>query len=283
MTHWIAVERRDAQALVWVVDGDGTVVADTCLEQTGLAAIIAWAAAWISGETRIVMCGPAPGQAPRVVKVPCPPPLITQAAPSDDPRFWIEVLPAIGQDRPADMMQGDGARVAGVLAERPKFDGVICLPGIQSTWVHVSAGEIVSFRSFITGELFAGLGAGVPIQGLDAEAVQAGVRDGMARPQLLTSDVVGLRAEALLQGQPFDAARLLGLLIGVELTGARPYWLGQPLIIAGDPAVAQVYADALAAQGAMADCLDGAAMALLGLKAAHAESSGETPGAGDVH
>ena len=52
-------------------------------------------------------------------------------------------------------MRGEETQIAGFLALNPKFDGVICLPGTHTKWVHISAGEIVSFRTFMTGEMFA--------------------------------------------------------------------------------------------------------------------------------
>ena len=47
------------------------------------------------------------------------------------------------------------AQIAGALALMPGFDGVVCLPGTHSKGVHVSAGEIVSFQTATTGEMFA--------------------------------------------------------------------------------------------------------------------------------
>ena len=51
-------------------------------------------------------------------------------------------------------MRGEETQIAGFLSEFPGFDGVVCLPGTHTKWVHLSAGEIVSFRTFMTGELF---------------------------------------------------------------------------------------------------------------------------------
>ena len=46
-------------------------------------------------------------------------------------------------------------QIAGALAVQSGFDGVICLPGSHTKWAHISAGEVVSFQSFMTGEIFA--------------------------------------------------------------------------------------------------------------------------------
>lgn len=49
-------------------------------------------------------------------------------------------------------MRGEEIQIAGYLAEKPDFDGVICLPGTHTKWVRISAGEIVGFATFLTGE-----------------------------------------------------------------------------------------------------------------------------------
>ena len=51
-------------------------------------------------------------------------------------------------------MRGEETQIAGFLALNPGWDGVICLPGTHSKWAHVSAGEVVSFQTFLTGESF---------------------------------------------------------------------------------------------------------------------------------
>jgi 2-dehydro-3-deoxygalactonokinase len=56
--------------------------------------------------------------------------------------------------RPPDVMRGEETQIAGFLAAAPGFDGVLCLPGTHAKWVQISAGEVVSFRTFMTGELF---------------------------------------------------------------------------------------------------------------------------------
>ncbi len=51
-------------------------------------------------------------------------------------------------------------------------------------------------------------------------------------------------------------ARLSGHLIGAELAAARPYWLGQEVVVAGARALAGLYGDALSAQGASARVIE---------------------------
>ena len=58
-------------------------------------------------------------------------------------------------------------------------------------------------------------------------------------------------------------------LIGLELAGARPYWLGQDIRVVGAGGIAGAYRDALAAQGASVATVAGDGMVLRGLRAAY--------------
>ncbi|MEK9734715.1 MAG: 2-dehydro-3-deoxygalactonokinase, partial [Paracoccaceae bacterium] len=64
-------------------------------------------------------------------------------------------------------------------------------------------------------------------------------------------------------------ARLSGYLIGLELAGAKPYWLGQDLVVIGAPNLSALYARALAVQGLPSRVQSGDDMTLEGLKAAY--------------
>ena len=89
--------------------------------------------------------------------------------------------------------------LAGFLAHVPDFDGVLCLPGTHTKWVHISAGEIVSFSSFMTGELFALLSKRSVLRhsvaggGWDAESFVEAVLEAMAAP----AELEGLRRTSL--------------------------------------------------------------------------------------
>ena len=88
--------------------------------------------------------------------VPCPPrPAAFTPPPTRDPRLAVRILPGLRQDEPPDVMRGEETQIAGLLAAEPGFDGVACLPGTHTKWCHVSAGEVVSFASYMTGEIFA--------------------------------------------------------------------------------------------------------------------------------
>ena len=171
--------------------------------------------------------------------VPCTPldaeSLVT--APTRDPRIRVRLVPGLKQTSPADVMRGEETQIAGALALLPGFDGVICLPGTHSKWAHLSAGEVVSFQTFMTGEMFALLSQasvlrhGMQGDGWDDAAFDAGVSDALARPERIGARLFGIRAEGLIAELSAAAARarLSGLLIGMELAAARPYWLSMSL------------------------------------------------------
>ena len=98
------------------------------------------------------------------------------------------------------------------------------------------------------------------------------VEDGLARPERVAARLFGLRAEALLHGLgPEPArARLSGLLVGAELAGARPYWLGRDVVLIGTAALAEAYRAALALGGLAARVADATDMTRAGLAAARA-------------
>ncbi len=193
--------------------------------------------------------------------------------PVKDPRISVHIAPGLKQTKPADVMRGEETQIAGALALDPSFDGVMCLPGTHSKWAQVSAGEVVSFQTFMTGELFALLSEhsvlrhGMVGKGWDDAAFDGGLSDALSRPDRIGAHLFTLRAEGLIADLPAEAARarLSGLLIGVELAAAKPYWLGQPLTLIGAEVLCSRYARALSAQGVDARVLPAAECTLAGL------------------
>lgn len=286
---WIAVDWGSSNLRVWAM-GAGGVVLERARSDQGAAlltddmfepALLALIGPWLpaQGQVPVLACGMVGArqgwlEAPYIA-VPCAPPGFAQAmrVPTRDPRLDIRILPGVSQSAPADVMRGEETQVAGFLALQPDYDGVICLPGTHSKWVHVSAGEIVSFRSFMTGELFdllagqTALSAAVTGEGWDDAAFDAAVTDAMGAPQRFAARLFSLRAQSLLQGTAAatQRARLSGLLLGLELAGAREYWLGQSVALVGAPDLTALYRAALSAQGVAIYETDGAAIVLAGL------------------
>ena len=210
---------------------------------------------------------------------PCAPPSAEDATrvQTKTARLSVHILPGVKQDKPADVMRGEETQIAGFLALNPKFDGIVCLPGTHTKWVHISAGEIVSFRTFMTGEMFALLSKQSVLRhtvagsGWDAGSFADAVSAAMSNPAEISARLFSLRADGLLNDLPSNQARarLSGYLIGAELAAARPYWLGQHVALIGDDTLCKAYADALGDQGLPVERTDAERMTLEGLKAAY--------------
>ena len=215
---------------------------------------------WVEAPYRAVPCAPVHGGELMAVRV-------------QDPRITVQIAPGLSQAKPADVMRGEETQIAGALALYPQFDGAMCLPGTHSKWAQVSAGEVVSFQTFMTGEMFAMLSTqsvlrlGMGGDRWDDTAFDTGVAEGMARPERLPASLFRLRAEGLLAGLTADTARarLSGLLIGAELAVARAYWLGMDVALIGSSKTTPLYARALAAQGVTARALSVTDCTLAGL------------------
>lgn len=289
---WIAVDWGTSNLRAWAMGADGRPLAEATspagmggLSAAGFEpALLALAEPWLAPgrRTRAVACGMVGARQGWVeagyAAVPCPPCGPAVRAPVTDPRLEVLILPGLSQAAPADVMRGEETQIAGLIAAEPGFDGVACLPGTHTKWAHVSAGEVVSFASFMTGELFALLSTAsvlrhsVAAEGWSAPDFAEAVAETLARPERLAGRLFGLRAEGLLAGLAPERARarLSGLLIGAELAAARPYWLGRDVVLIGAPALARAYAEALAPAGLALRLRDAAAMTLAGLAAAHA-------------
>jgi len=288
---WIAVDWGSSNLRAWGMATDGRVVAEggsgagaiTLAPAAFEPALLAVVEPWLGdGRTDVMVCGMAGARGAWVeaayAAVPCPPVPFAFARPEvADARLAVRILPGLKQDKPADVMRGEETQIAGLLAAEPGFDGIACLPGTHTKWVHVSAGEVVSFGSFMTGEIFALLAnqsvlrRTVGAEGWSEEDFLQAASDGLSRPERVAGRLFGLRAEGLLRGLAPERARarLSGMLIGAELAGARAYWLGREVVLIGAPALAAAYRDALALAGLAARVVDATAMTRGGLVAAH--------------
>lgn len=294
---WIGADWGNSNLRIWAMSNEDRVIAQASaplgtqvVKQTGFeTALISLIEPFLNDETSMpVLCSGAVGaregwaQAP-YVPVPCVPPGLSRAIPvnSHDERIAVAILPGICQNTPPDIMRGEETQVAGVIALEKEFDGIVCLPGTQSKWVHVSAGEIVSFQSFMTGDLFHALSEHTILKDsvmsedlMDQTVFLAAISDAMSRPQGFAAQLVALRARHVLEDASPSAARarLSGLLIGMELAAARPYWLGQRVMIVGSPALAALYDMGLQAQGAMVETGAADQLTVAGLVAAKREA-----------
>lgn len=286
---WIAVDWGTSHLRVWAMAE--TQVVDEARSDRGMAALsrdqfepalLELIAPWLGPDRMpVVACGMVGArqgwvEAPYTA-VPCLPlPQPPVKAEVRDPRLDVRVVGGLKQTGPADVMRGEETQIAGFLALNPGFVGVICLPGTHTKWAHVSAGEIVSFQSFMTGELFSLLGTqsvlrhSTAIDGWNADAFADALDETLSRPERLAARLFGLRAESLLNDQAPEIARarLSGYLVGAELAAARPYWLGQMVAVIGAPSVAAPYLAGLERLGLPPVQADATAMTRAGLIAA---------------
>lgn len=198
-------------------------------------------------------------------------------APVSDPRLSVHIIPGVKQVKPSDVMRGEETQIAGFLAQNPEFDGIVCLPGTHTKWVHISAGEIVSFRTFMTGEMFALLSKSSVLRhsvtdGWNETSFAEAISDAMSKPESIAARLFEIRADDLLTDTPQGdlRARLSGYLVGLELAAARAYWLGQEVALVGADTLSGLYDTALAAQGVSTRRADAEACTLAGLTAAYA-------------
>jgi len=284
---WIAVDWGTSNLRAWAMGRDSILAearSDNGMGRLTKAefepALLRLIAPWLGPRiTPVIACGMVGSrqgwcEAPYRT-VPCTP--VDRGAmvqvPVADTRITVHIAPGLKQVKPADVMRGEETQIAGALALHPGFDGVICLPGTHSKWAHISAGEVVSFQTYMTGELFdlisnqSVLRHGMSAGGWDDAAFDTALSDAMSRPERIGSGLFSLRAEGLIAGLTAAQARarLSGLLIGVELAAARPYWLGQAVALIGSSTLARVYARALKSTGAEARILPGPECTLAGL------------------
>jgi 2-dehydro-3-deoxygalactonokinase len=168
----------------------------------------------------------------------------------------IALVPGLSteNDGMPDVMRGEETQIFGALALSGKRDGLFLLPGTHSKWAEVRDNRIVSFRTFMTGEVFGGLkdhtilGRLMKDGASDADTFARGVREGASLESAgaLLNRVFATRTYGLMDELPGTALSdyLSGLLIGAEVAEAMRQ-TGNAVTIIASPALAQRYTDAL--------------------------------------
>lgn len=271
----VVVDWGTSSFRLWTLDGDGRVLGERRSGQ-GLAASVEagfenvleshLAALGVANGVPVMMCGMVGSRGGWVEAAYVDTParlehVVGQAVEVPSARRPIHILPGLAQRNPAqpDVMRGEETQLLGLA--RQGFGGLACLPGTHSKWVVVEDGAVRSFATFMTGELFQLLRSTSVIapavagaETVDAASLDfaAGLREGLDAPERLASDLFRLRASWLLAGKRPQAAldRLSGVLLGVELAGARSSFggLGGLALVASGPA-APAYRTALALAG----------------------------------
>jgi 2-dehydro-3-deoxygalactonokinase len=296
---WIAVDWGTSNLRIWGLNADGQVVAERSSDQ-GMAkldrsgfepALLALTNDWLSQDrqTPVVCCGMVGARQGWIEvpyrQVPCKPVRFDTVGRPDtrDPRLRVFILPGIKQTKPTpDVMRGEETQIAGILSEDAQFEGVLCLPGTHTKWVRIHGGDIVHFRTFMTGELFDllsrhsvlrhsldgrgsdGVEFAASIEAMDAEAAQLAARLFSIRAQSLVSELSPATAKA----------RLSGLLIGAELAATKD-WFDQALTIVGNGPQAELYAEGLRVLGQAPRIVDAPHVTLIGLKSAYLQIAKE--------
>lgn len=176
-----------------------------------------------------------------------------------------------------DVMRGEETQIFGAVALHPvlaRGRHCIVLPGTHSKWAMLEDGWVTSFRTFMTGEVFALLRDHSTLMraGGDDEDRDAGFADGLAcaaRPGALTGMLFAARSEQLLGGRTRGWAMgyLSGLLIGQEVAEAATMAGGGQIAMIGDPGLTALYRRALQAAGMESIDIDGNASSIAGLAA----------------
>ncbi len=286
--EWIAADWGTSHLRVWAMQGGN--VLDQAQSDKGMGklpkdgfqnALLELIDDWLGdAPVDVVACGMVGArqgwvEAPYSAVPTAPVPETPIRVPNTDPRIRAFVVPGLKQAAPPDVMRGEETQIAGFLSGRKNWDGVICLPGTHTKWVQVSADEVVSFRTFMTGEMFSLLSEQSVLRhsvsdGWDQDAFAEATADTLSKPEQMAARLFGLRASDLLNADDPGAARarLSGYLIGAELAATRPYWLGQQIAIIGADNLSRIYAHALKQQGAFAEIANNTQATLEGLRQA---------------
>jgi len=156
----------------------------------------------------------------------------------------------------ADVMRGEETHLLGA----DIADGLVCLPGTHCKWALMQDRKVVSFATFLTGELY-GLLREHSMVGRPAiePADQAGFGEGLAASSLrggagggLLNALFAARAATLTGRLGADklGPYLSGLLTGEEIAGAfRLFGRPEAVTIVADPPRADLYVQALGREG----------------------------------
>lgn len=292
---WIAVDWGTSRLRTWAIGADGGVLASACsdkgmraLDPSGFEpALMDLVGGWLpaSGVSpmEVIICGMAGARGgwreASYRRVPCRAiddgeMLRFSAA---DRRLNVNIIAGLSQSDPPDVMRGEETQLAGFVALHGLSDAVVCLPGTHSKWVRLDGGNVASFQTVMTGELFDLLANQSVLRqptasgANDNAAFLAAVDTMVARRQDLVSSLFSVRAATVLTGGDADTvlSRLSGLLIGAELAATRTFWNENDVHLVGGDISAR-YAEALSHVGAAVFVEDAIEMTLTGLRAAHA-------------
>ncbi|KQT50733.1 hypothetical protein ASG43_05495 [Aureimonas sp. Leaf454] len=269
-----AVDWGTSSLRVWLLGPDGTVLGERrsregmqVAAETGFRAILEdhLRALDASSGLPVVICGMAGArqgwvEAPYVETPASFDELASGAIAVEGLTREVRILPGVAQKaggRP-DVMRGEETIVVGLAGGS---DALVCLPGTHSKWVDVRERRIMGFSTFMTGETYALLaGHSILRHAIDGDvdilserdAFAAGIEASIKAPDLTLNRLFALRAAGLLgaAGTAESAARLSGLVIGLELAGARRLHPGSETVrLAASGVMLDLYSTALGVAG----------------------------------
>jgi 2-dehydro-3-deoxygalactonokinase len=140
----------------------------------------------------------------------------------------IRIVPGVKRDdaKQPDVMRGEETQIFGALQILKGQDGVFVLPGTHSKWAIVEKGKLISFRTYMTGEVFGLLRRSGTLSQLmegdhhdDAAFAEGVARGASADAGGLLHRLFSVRTLGLLDQMPRAnlASYLSGLLIGAEV------------------------------------------------------------------
>ena len=260
-TEWIAVDWGTSNLRIWGMRANGEVLGELSSDQ-GMSTLkkdefepvlLSHIEPWLGdGAMPVVACGMVGSrqgwaEAP-YAQTPIAPAIKSVKIDSKSPRIDVHIIAGIKQSDPADVMRGEETQIAGYLAKNPDFQGVLVLPGTHSKWVSIKAGQVQSFKTVLTGEMYALLSKQSVLRHSmgewDFDAYSKAVRNFAESSLDLTARLFEIRAEHLLNDEPNGAARLSGTLIGSEIKGMQHLWQDQDTSIIGSGELVALYEQA---------------------------------------
>ena len=166
-----------------------------------------------------------------------------------DNRFSLKIFSGISQINKPDVMRGEETQIAGFIYDNPKFNGSICLPGTHSKWVKIENGNIINFKTYMTGELFEIISKNsVLIHSVTSNKIKKNelikaVDEIFEKPEIFGNALFQLRADDLInsRGSEIYKSKLSGYLLGLELLGSLEFWKKKDIVLIGNADLIELY------------------------------------------
>ena len=186
----------------------------------------------------------------------------------------VYIVPGLKQKNPPDVMRGEETQALGIIKKYKNFDGVVCFTGTHSKWLQIVNNEIISFETFMTGELFeiisqySILKNSISTKKIDVHLATEYALIAFSDPHKYSKNLFELRAKNLIDNLNSKEVLscLSGLTIGLEIAGSRKYWLGNEVTLVGSSPMVDIYDLILTKQNIATKIHDSKNLSLIGLK-----------------